>query len=369
ASVPDFLLQDALCTCKAGKGSRCKHIAAVVHYIDSEENRSCTSGPRLWGKPSVRALGTYKKGSCLDGFLGKAVEDVVPLPPAVPPSQDATVVAELLDGLWDYNCTLVAAIKHELSVSIPQDPQREAQVQEEQIVKGHFRSSELCRGNGMQDNTDEEIFYYMAHIVSTAEEIAHTEKKTRDPERDMVLWKQMRACRISASSRPHEILHSRKEYNVLAESFLSAKTFYSQATAYGTALEDEAISCFSKSTGAETRKCGLHIMLEQPWLCCTPDAVVLQGPTLSLLEVKCPYSCKAKAIVDSNTGMPNVPYLVLRNGRVELKPSHKYYTQVQISLYVLGLSKCFFYVYSQAQQVCIEVLLDKYFIARTIPPI
>ena len=65
ASVPDFLLQDALCTCKAGKGSRCKHIAAVVHYINSEENRSCTSGPRLWGKPSVRALGTYKKGAIL----------------------------------------------------------------------------------------------------------------------------------------------------------------------------------------------------------------------------------------------------------------------------------------------------------------
>ncbi|KAH7984032.1 hypothetical protein HPB52_016480 [Rhipicephalus sanguineus] len=100
ASVPDFLLQDALCTCKAGKGSRCKHIAAVVHYINSEENRSCTSGPRLWGKPSVLALGTYKKGSCLDGFLGKAVEDVVPLPPAVPPSQDATVVAELLDDAF-----------------------------------------------------------------------------------------------------------------------------------------------------------------------------------------------------------------------------------------------------------------------------
>ncbi|XP_049519033.1 uncharacterized protein LOC125943608 [Dermacentor silvarum] len=339
ASVPDFLLQDALCTCKAGKGGRCKHIAAVVHYINNEENRSCTTAPRLWGKPSVRALGTYKKGSCLDGFVGKPVEDVVQLPPDVPPSQDATVLAELLDVLWDHDCSLVTAIKHELSVTIPKHAEQEVLVHEEQSVKGHFRFSELHRGNGTQHNTDEEMCSYMANIVMTAEEIADTEKKTRDPGRDMVHWKEMRASRISASSRPHDILHSRKAPNVLAESFLSAKSFYSQATAYGIALEDEAISCFAKSTGAEIRKCGLHLMLEQPWLCCTLDAVVLQGSTLSLLEVKCLYSCKDKAIVDSNAAVSNVLYLVFRYGSVELKSSHKYYTQVQTSLYVLGLNK------------------------------
>ncbi|XP_077500074.1 uncharacterized protein LOC144110880 [Amblyomma americanum] len=286
--------------------------------------------------------------------------------PAVPPPQDATAVAALLDELWDHNCSLVTAIKHELSVNIVKEPVEETTVYGPPVVQGNLRKSGLYRCLATNEN-DEDMSYYMANIVQTAEQIVETERKTRGSERDFLQWKKMRACRISASSRPHNILKSRKERHVLAEEFLSERSFWSSATAYGNALEEEAIESFSKQIEAEVHKCGLVIMLEQPWLCCTPDAIVVQGPTASLLEVKCPYSCRDKPIVDFESNISGVPYLVFQDGKLELKRTHVYYTQVQVSMYVLGLEACFLYVYSKQQHITVKVPIDNAFIAQAVP--
>ncbi|XP_077511415.1 uncharacterized protein LOC144121841 [Amblyomma americanum] len=179
ASVPDFSLDDGNCSCKAGPGGRCKQVAALVQYINREESASCTSGPGVWGKPSVRSLGTYKKGACLEGFFGKTVEDIEPMTPAVPPPQDATAVSALLDELWDHNCLLVTAIKHELSVTIDKEPVEETFVYGPPVVQFNLRKPGLYCCQATSENSDEDMSYYMANIVQTAEQIAETKKNTR----------------------------------------------------------------------------------------------------------------------------------------------------------------------------------------------
>lgn len=52
--------------------------------------------------------------------------------------------------------------------------------------------------------------------------------------------------------------------------------------------------------------------------------------------------------------------------KLQCEKMHRYYTQVQMSLYVLGMAKCHFYVYSSAQDIVIEVPFDRELVSEPI---
>jgi len=39
------------CTCPAGADGKCKHIYAIIYYINDKEGLSKTDLPQQWGKP------------------------------------------------------------------------------------------------------------------------------------------------------------------------------------------------------------------------------------------------------------------------------------------------------------------------------
>lgn len=49
----DFPIIAGKCSCKAGVKARCKHAAAVCETINTYDDKSCTSRPQEWGKPSA----------------------------------------------------------------------------------------------------------------------------------------------------------------------------------------------------------------------------------------------------------------------------------------------------------------------------
>jgi len=51
------------CDCPAGAGEKCKHICALIYYINNEQNTSKTDLPQQWGKPSKVGELKYKKGT------------------------------------------------------------------------------------------------------------------------------------------------------------------------------------------------------------------------------------------------------------------------------------------------------------------
>lgn len=56
-------ISNAVCTCKAGLGGKCKHISALIHYVNSpESSASKTSHLKEWSKPTQRQLLGYDKG-------------------------------------------------------------------------------------------------------------------------------------------------------------------------------------------------------------------------------------------------------------------------------------------------------------------
>ncbi|KAL5237597.1 hypothetical protein ACI65C_005007 [Semiaphis heraclei] len=108
---------------------------------------------------------------------------------------------------------------------------------------------------------------------------------------------------------------------------------------YGLETENKAYNTFSSLYNVEVIKSGLIIHISKPWICASPDGLILNnGEITSVLEIKCPSSCKNKPIIDSATGMPNLSYLKLQNNEIVLKSSHVYYTQIQILLYCTGLN-------------------------------
>lgn len=85
---------------------------------------------------------------------------------------------------------------------------------------------------------------------------------------------------------------------------------------------------------------------EKPWLCGSADGLFQQGSDTVLLEIKCPSSIRGQPVVDANENKTFTSCLVYVDGKLCLKPSHNYYTQVQVLMFVLDLQSCYFYVYT-----------------------
>lgn len=65
-----------------------------------------------------------------------------------------------------------------------------------------------------------------------------------------------------------------------------------------------------------------------------------------------------------------VDYLIFdENNKVILKNTHKYYTQIQLSMYVVGVKMCHFFVYSIQQYVYLSIERDEEYLSLVFPKI
>jgi hypothetical protein len=102
------------------------------------------------------------------------------------------------------------------------------------------------------------------------------------------------------------------------------------AVKYGREKEPEAKREYERRMGVKIQPAGLVVSKKHAWLCASPDGIIKgreEGQQDTLLEIKCPYSCR-------NKGMVDVPYYKMGVG---LLKSHAYYTQIQLQLYVCDL--------------------------------
>jgi len=69
-----------VCQCPAGAGFKCKHIAALIIYVNSEEGPSKTDEPHQWGRPEKYGQLLCKKGKKIsDIFPQKQLNNTVPI--------------------------------------------------------------------------------------------------------------------------------------------------------------------------------------------------------------------------------------------------------------------------------------------------
>ncbi|KAJ8368736.1 hypothetical protein SKAU_G00087640 [Synaphobranchus kaupii] len=105
----------------------------------------------------------------------------------------------------------------------------------------------------------------------------------------------------------------------------------------GLDLEAGALKDYATLKNMNSRKCGLVIHPDAPWLGASPDGVVydpLERPSFGLVEMKCP---NALNYIDCS-------YLRVDHGTHKLKENHPYYWQVQGQLLITGMEWCDFVV-------------------------
>ncbi|XP_023228866.1 uncharacterized protein LOC111629220 [Centruroides sculpturatus] len=176
---------------------------------------------------------------------------------------------------------------------------------------------------------------YNDNVIVTLQKIIQiaflTRKQSTCP--DWFIYKQYRL----SSSMAHSVKTRKNNFEKLAFRFLNNTFKGTIATDYGIKLEQIAKNSFSLKKNIRIIDAGVIICNEAPWICASPDGICKKGNKISLLEIKCPYTCKDKKIVDFKTNEIFVKYLEFKNSKLYLKENSRYYTQIQLALYVTNI--------------------------------
>ena len=122
--------------------------------------------------------------------------------------------------------------------------------------------------------------------------------------------------------------------------------------------EAVALKKFAEHVGKSTSKCGIHVCADFPFLGGSPDALLVElDGSVSVVEVKCPYSARDQAI-----SCKTVPYLEERDGNVQLKCNHDYFFQIQGQMLCVGAEMAYFIVYSFKDMLTLKIARDNEFI-------
>jgi hypothetical protein len=216
----------------------------------------------------------------------------------------------------------------------------------------HFRHSNLIGSKLVSTKVESTISPLLKNFYESEVKLGETERinlcKKTISQAANILWKVERKKRVSAS-RAHQIIRAKSEAKVLHYFFEEKKD--NRNFIYGREMEPKAKGFLKGLLDVEIFDTGLIVKAGQPWLCASPDGLLLnKAGEIFALEIKCPSSCIGKDI--------NVPYIVDN----ELKQSHPYYTQIQIQLYCCDLNKCLLFVYSSNDYKLVEVTKNNDFL-------
>lgn len=359
-SSTDRQVVKAFCPCPAGIAGVCKHVAAVVHFVNAEESFSKTSKAQEWGKPSTKEAGKRKYAK------GRRVCDLIPQKKPKSLHQPIQICAQNLP-----HCSLAYILQHEEKTEVERTT---AAVLNDLITSCcdivSKEEASMAITFILQSQKKQRIFQNIQYNNKNLAEDKVTEicLSTVDQSK-CSRWFQERKMRISASAKAHRIKVRRKEFEVLATQLLKdtpLRGIALQNAEYGNQNEDVARQQYGKLTGTKVLPCGLVIHQIQGWLCASPDGIVLENGNITrVLEIKCPSSCKNMDILNEN-GKPNLKYLEVINNKLSLKRSHQYFTQVQVLMYCTGIATCDLMIYNSNKSHIITIARDDNFLEACI---
>ncbi|KAL4084013.1 hypothetical protein QTP88_029329 [Uroleucon formosanum] len=382
---PSRYVTHCICECPAGAGLRCKHIGALIYYVNNEESVTKTNLEQEWGKPSKSGEAKYKKGRIIEDLFPKKKQK----------KSEVKSIAISHESLINYyNILEIPCI---LSKMIGKEPPLcdiaiecekclvELLDEVEESITTDFMYFIISKQNSFDINLSQikgfyfplnikEHEFYMNNVVVDSKQIISINNQTK-MQSESIQWKYIRQSRISASVKAHRIKICKdlsfENQEKLAKSLLIDRDLGHQGkinVAYGNKYESEAIEYYNTQFNNTILKCGVIVHSQKPWLCSSPDGIVIENETLTkVLEVKCPISCQSKPICDPENQKCNVPYLKYSNNKVVLSTTHQYYTQCQILMYCCGISECDLLVYNKIDPVVINIEKNVLFLQTILP--
>ncbi|CAG5082971.1 Protein of unknown function [Cotesia congregata] len=359
------------CTCVSQACGKCKHIYALIDFINKDTGESKTSEEQNWGKPSTSQLAKEifaKPLLITDDFILK--------------KNYGPVYDVDFSELGEINCSFRYVLKYEKDFSMRtsarmfvEDLCDDAVNDVQKSVAGNVIANLLQKSKQVKLYSRNIIFndvklydYYNLYVKMYNYQILNlclnTVKQSESQE-----WFSTRKNRISASQKAHLIKTSKKnDSRTLADNLVNGSKPTTKAMEYGIKNEKKAVEAYMKQFDVDVVSIGLFVKPLQSWLCASVDGIVIKnGEVMKVLEIKCPATCSSKPIFDEKTNSFNVKYLELRENEASLKKSHIYYTQCQVQMYVVGLNLCDLFIWSPKGYYVVTLKRDEQFLASLIP--
>ena len=383
----------AECKCLAGLGESCKHVAALLHYIEQEvkhgHNKTCTSKVQYWGKkPPSKKRKIHKpakisdirtKGANLDDdetehlTISRSKFDPRPVPDRTSSftQQDWENLVKASNG----NCALIGfiptAFVQQMNANLEKQDQLPATVPElvEKIVHDYPFA-----------NLKEKCTILKEKMMLSSDECSAVKEATIQQYKTSK-WKDYRLGRITASKAHEVITNCDDNFNIknvkAAENLCADICGYKRKVdvkpmQWGRQNEPKARNKYRKEfkgnhKSLTCKESGLVISSLYPYLAASPDGeVYCKCHGDGLYEVKCPWKHRNKTIkeyvaqrdsfiVTDNSFFTNIARDVLNRAfqfvglddisadkmkevsstkPFQLKCSHKYNTQVQHAMFV-----------------------------------
>ena len=376
----------AHCTCMAGLGEACSHVAALlfaaIYTAERANNASCTSVPCRWADLSGKAA----------PFAPTAEIDFVP------PKKKMNLSASSADAGSSSSSSATAPRTKAVACSAPTNDELESfyenlskcgqgksvilslqpnywdaflETDQPMILTDLYDDSLATLSYSEILEASEDVF---SKIVVSESQSRTIEEQTKGQARSR-LWFRHRAGRVTASNfkaaartdsesgRPSISLIKRICY---PESY----KFFSEATSWGSSKEATALQAYEKVRKREHRNlrlkpCGLIVRPQFPQLGATPDSLVCcdccgEG----VVEVKCPVRCKEQSLTEA----ARQPDFCLKgsDGLFALARDHAYYYQIQLQMLLSSSEYCDFVVWTPSCFFVERVVIDNDFLSREL---
>lgn len=362
-------------------------------FVNEENTTSKTDMPMIWNRPPEVQLEKYRKG-CTIAEMFAAPEDAIDPTASARQKKEVYVFPDVRNfgAILEQNCALTRMLNFELECVDSREERevlKRAEEEEfrqlisdlyklqvsEDIPKYYAYKCVAGKNNCLKFvivtcPEDCKTFYDSNVIVDLKKWeciLFNSVKQSKTS-----VWFKERYLRVTASQKSHRIKTRKENFEGLAKQFQKKRYDGTMLDPmrYGLDMEPVAKDKLSAEINRKVHDVGLVVCMKQPFLACSPDGVIYNDGDVELVEIKCPYTCKDAVIFDYDKGKSFVDYLVVNaNNEPHLKENHIYYTQIQMSLYIMGLKSCKFFVYSSKDFVLLTILRNEDFLKTVVPVI
>ncbi len=367
----------AHCTCMAGLGEACSHVAALLFLLEGntqhQKNTSCTSLPCSWLPPSFRSV-SFSKLADID-FDTPLVKRKKIHENTAASNEGSTLASKgikaptptELDEFYKEISTLGKPVILSLipGYSEPYIPLYSKGTLPNPLT--NFFDTNNLKLSYPDLLTRSELLFNSYNITSS--QAKAVQEKTKD-QANSKIWYHQRSGRVTASkfksvcctnvTQPAQSL-------IKAICYPESVLFKSRATQWGCEHEDQARKIYQKEmrkkhANLTLSKNGLIISPSYPFMGASPDGIIeCSCCGYGVLEIKCPYSCRDKTLqerVDESKF-----YLSKIGGDLSLDVYHAYYFQVQLQLKLSGANYCDFAVWNEDDLFIQRLTLDEPFVS------
>lgn len=366
------------CTCMAGMGQTCNHVAAAMYRVEAAvrnglTNPSCTSSVNEW-LPCRKDVAPCKikdlnfnredfaqRGKKKRSLVATPKRNFNPLANSTKKLLNLTDVAKALENVAPGSILFTAVPQPKVDfvreiITVEDKPPTDLANIDDIVIMSESKT--LFKENLASNMTKENL----KHI----EVLTHGQSENEN-------WYAYRKGVITAS-KAHDVLTKMDKVIKGGGGYVNMWSLNQKvsglafvnpdipALKYGRTMEIEAVNMFcdvmkKRHKDFRSEKCGLFLHENLPFIGASPDRIIYCSCCpVACLEVKCPYSINFASPKDPDV---NLPYLLRNGDEFKLNRKHKYFTQCQVQMAVTGAQQTYFVVWTPHGMVIDNVSFDK----------